>query len=387
MNATTAPAGLPAASHLLDVYPYLPFRPEAAEGVYLLGGGRRIIDFYGGHAVAGLGYGHPDVVRALETQGRRLFFQSNAVALEVREQAARQLVEFAPAGLDHVFFGNSGAEANENALRLACRVTGRERILAIEHGFHGRTAAAAAVTWSAVGKWYGFPRTPFDTGFIPRNDVAAAGRMIDATVAGVILEPVQGQAGAFDLDPAFVQAIAAACERHGALLIADEIQSGMGRCGAPFAIELAGVRPDMLTVAKALGAGFPCSALLVTDRIAAGLKHGDLGTTFGGGPLASALMATVIEVIRRDRLIDNVRTLSQEIVDAMPLGPVEAVQGKGFLLGLRCRRPAREMLQELLARDILVGTSADPQVMRLLPPLVLERRHVHALLDALADIR
>ncbi len=387
MNATTATAGLPPASRLLDVYPYLPFRPEAAEGVYLLGGGRRIIDLYGGHAVAGLGYGHPDVVRALETQGRKLFFQSNAVALEVREEAARRLVEFAPAGLDQVFFGNSGAEANENALRLACRVTGRGRILAIEHGFHGRTAAAAAVTWSAVGKWYGFPRTPFDVGFIPRNDVAAASRLIDETVAGVIFEPVQGQAGAFDLEPAFVQALATACERHGALLIADEIQTGMGRCGAPFAIELAGVRPDMLTVAKALGAGFPCSALLVTDRVAANLKHGDLGTTFGGGPLASALMATVIEVIQRDRLIDNVRTLSQEIIAAMPLGPVEAVQGKGFLLGLRCRRPAREMLQELLKRDILVGTSADPQVMRLLPPLVLERRHVHALLDALADIR
>ena len=116
----------------------------------------------------------------------------------------------------------------------------------------------------------------------------------------------------------------------------------------------------MLTVAKALGAGFPCSALLVTKAIASGLKHGDLGTTFGGGPLASALMSTVIEVIRRDRLIDNVRALSQEIIDAMPLGPVEGVQGKGFLLGLRCRRPAKEMLQELLDRGILVGTSADP---------------------------
>jgi acetylornithine/succinyldiaminopimelate/putrescine aminotransferase len=373
-------------SHLLDVYPYLPFRPESAEGVYLHGGGRRVIDFYGGHAVAGLGYGHPDIIRTLESQAHKLFFQSNAVALDVREEAARRLVEFAPAGLDYAFFANSGAEANENALRLDCRVTGRAKILAVEHGFHGRTAAAAAVTWSAVGKWYGFPRTPFDVGFIPRNDAAAARRLIDGSVAGVILEPVQGQAGAFDLDPGFVQAIAAACRESGALLIADEIQSGMGRCGAPFAIELCGVRPDMLTVAKALGAGFPCSALLLTSSIAAALKHGDLGTTFGGGPLASALMTTVIEVIRRDRLIDNVRALSAEIVGAMPLGPVESVQGKGFLLGLRCRRPAKEMLQELLDRDILVGTSADPQVMRLLPPLILERHHVHALLDALADI-
>jgi acetylornithine/succinyldiaminopimelate/putrescine aminotransferase len=381
MNDTTAP------SHLLDVYTYLPFRPVSGEGVYLSDGKRRIIDFYGGHAVAGLGYAHPDLLRTLERQARTLFFQSNAVALDVREQAGRKLAAFAPAGLDHVFFGNSGAEANENALRLACRVTGRNKILAIEHGFHGRTAAAAAVTWTAVGKWYGFPRTPFDVAFIPRNDLAAAERMIDSTVAGVILEPVQGQAGCFDLDPAFVQAIGAACKKQGALLIADEIQCGMGRCGTPFAIELSGVRPDLLTTAKALGAGFPCSALLMTDAVAKGLKHGDLGTTFGGGPLAAALISTVLDVIARDRLIENVRARTAEILQALPAGPVEAVQGKGFLLGLRCRRPAREMLKELLDRGILVGTSADPQVIRLLPPLILEREHVYALLNCLSDIK
>jgi acetylornithine/succinyldiaminopimelate/putrescine aminotransferase len=378
--------GVTSRSHLLDVYPYLPFKPDAAEGVYLQSGTRRIIDFYGGHAVAGLGYGHPDVIRTLEGQARKLFFQSNAVALDVREDAARHLVEFAPEGLEHVFFANSGAEANENALRLACRVTGRAKILAVEHGFHGRTAAAGAATWSAAGKWYGFPRAPFDVAFIPRDDVAAALRMIDDTVAGVILEAVQGQAGAYDLDPEFIQAIAAACGRQGALLIADEIQCGMGRCAVPFAIELAGARPDMLTAAKSLGAGFPCSALLLTARVAAGLKHGDLGTTFGGGPLAAALISTVIEVIRRDRLMDNVRALSQEIIDAIPLGPVESVQGRGFLLGLRCRRPAAEMLRELLNRGILVGTSADPAVIRLLPPLILEQHHVHELLNALDDI-
>lgn len=376
-----------AASHLLDVYPYLPVRPEAGEGVYLRAGGRRIIDFYGGHAVAGLGYGHPDILRALEQQARALFFQSNAVALEVREEAARRLAAFAPAGLDTVFFGNSGAESNENALRVACRITGRAKIIAVEHGFHGRTSAAAAVTWSAVGKWYGFPRTPFDIAFIPRNDCEAAARLIDDSVAGVIVEPVQGQAGAFDLAPEFLRTIREACTKHGALFIADEVQCGMGRCGAPFAIELSGVMPDLLTVAKSLGAGFPCSALLLTRPVAAQLKHGDLGTTFGGGPLASAMISTVIEVIERDRLIDNVRALSAEIIAALPVGPVEAVQGRGFLLGLRCRRPAKEVLSLLLERDILVGTSADPHIVRLLPPLTLQRAHVHALLNALSDIQ
>ncbi len=375
-------------SHLLDVYPYLPFRPVSGEGVYLSDGRRRVIDFYGGHAVAGLGYGHPDILRVIESQARRLFFQSNAVALDVREEAARRLAAFAPPGLDYVFLANSGAEANENALRIACRLTGRSRILAIEHSFHGRTAAAGAVTWSAAEKWYGFPRTPFEVGFIPRQNANVAARMIDETVAAVILEPVQGQAGAVALDPVLINTIFAGCQMHGALMIVDEIQSGMGRCGAPFAIELAGgeVEPDMLTVAKSLGAGFPCGALLMRKPIAAKLKHGDLGTTFGGGPLASALISTVIEVIERDRLIENVRTLSQEIIRAMPLGPVQSVQGAGFLLGLRCRRSAQEMLGELLDRGILVGTSADPAVIRLLPPLILERSHVHELLNALADI-
>jgi acetylornithine/succinyldiaminopimelate/putrescine aminotransferase len=374
-------------SHLLDVYPYLPFKPDKAEGVYLQSGDRRVIDFYGGHAVAGLGYAHPDILRALDRQAHQLFFQSNAVALDVREEAARRLAAFAPRGLDFVFFANSGAEANENALRIACKVTGRSRILAIEHGFHGRTAAAAAVTWSAVGKWYGFPRTPFDVVFIPRNDSAAAARMIDGNTAAVILEPVQGQAGAVSLAPEFIGRIAQCCHERGALLIADEIQSGMGRCGAPFAIEFSGVEPHMLTTAKALAAGFPCSALLMRAEIARTLKHGDLGTTFGGGPLASALICTVLEVIRRDRLIENVVRLSEELIQALPVGPVESVQGKGFLLGLRCRKPAREMLTELLDRGILVGTSADTNVIRLLPPLILERQHVHALLNALSDIQ
>ncbi|MCL4780185.1 MAG: aminotransferase class III-fold pyridoxal phosphate-dependent enzyme [Gammaproteobacteria bacterium] len=374
------------ARHLLQVYAQLPIEVDSAEGVYLHSGARRIIDFYGGHAVAALGYAHPDLLAALRRQAQDMYFQSNAVALEVRAQAADALVGIAPAGLSRVFFANSGAEANENALRIACRTTGRARILALEHGFHGRTAASAAVTWGAAKSWYGFPRAPFDVDFIPRDDIARAEAMIDGETAAVILEVVQGLAGAYDLDPAFVTAIAAACRRHGALLIVDEVQSGVGRTGAAFAAELYGLQPDMLTTAKALGGGFPCSALLLTEELAARLKSGDLGTTFGGGPMACALVSTVIEVIRRDRLLENVRTLSAELQKAAVTGPVTAVQGRGFLLGLRCKRPAKDVQAALLARDILVGTSSDPAVVRLLPPLTLERQHVQTLCAALADI-
>ncbi|MCC5793820.1 MAG: aspartate aminotransferase family protein [Chromatiales bacterium] len=374
-------------THLVDVYPYLPFTPDRGEGPWLFSGERRVLDLYGGHAVAALGYGHPDVMRALEEQARKLFFASNVVALDVRERAARRLAGFAQPHLDRVFFANSGAEANENALRLACRLTGRRRVIAIEHGFHGRTAAAAAVTWGALDKWYGFPRTPLEVDFIPRNDSSVAIELIDGETAAVILEPVQGQAGAFDLDADFVRTIAEACGRHGALLIADEVQSGMGRCGAPFAIDLYGVKPDMLTVAKSLAAGFPTSALLMGAEVARELRHGDLGTTFGGGPLACALIETVIDVIERDGLIDSVYALGGALRAAMPLGPVTGVQGRGFLLGLRCSRPARQVLSELLERDILVGASADPNVIRLLPPLNLERQHVDHFLAVLSTMQ
>jgi acetylornithine/succinyldiaminopimelate/putrescine aminotransferase len=374
------------ARHLLQVYGQLPLEPTSAAGVYLHCGSRRIIDFYGGHAVAALGYAQPDLLAALEAQARSMYFQSNAVALKVRAKAADDLVAIAPEGLNRVFFVNSGAEANENALRVACRATGRARILGLEHGFHGRTAAAAAVTWGAAKGWYGFPRAPFDVDFIPRDDVARAEAMINADTAAVILEPVQGLAGAYDLNPVFVSAIAAACRRHGVLLIADEVQSGVGRCGVPFACDLYGLKPDMLTTAKALGGGFPCSALLVSEALAASLKSGDLGTTFGGGPMACALVSTVLEVIRRDRLMDNVRTLSEQIRARATTGPVEGVQGRGFLLGLRCAIPAARVQAALLEKDILVGTSSDPKVVRLLPPLCLEAQHVDALVDALAGI-
>lgn len=374
------------ARHLLQVYGQLPLDVTSAKGVYLHAGKRRIIDFYGGHAVAALGYAHPDLLAALNKQAKSMYFQSNAVALEVRAKAADALAAFAPTGLERVFFVNSGAEANENALRVACRATGRSRVLAVEHGFHGRTAAAAAVTWGAAKSWYGFPRTPFDVDFIPRDDAARAGDMINGDTAAVIVELVQGLAGAYDLDAGFVLTIAEACRRVGALLIVDEVQSGMGRTGAPFATNLYGITPDMLTTAKALGGGFPCSALLMTQALAGTLRSGDLGTTFGGGPMACALVRTVIDVIRRDRLMDKVRLLSEVIRRSVLVGPVEGVQGRGFLLGLRCRLPAKEVQTALLERDVLVGTSSDPNVVRLLPPLTLEKQHVDTLVNALSDI-
>ena len=327
------------AAATIPVYGQLPFVPVHAEGCDIVtDDGRRILDLYGGHAVAALGYGHPRLVAAIREQSESLLFQSNAVALDVRASAAEKLVSVAPPGLQRVFFVNSGAEANENALRMACKVTQRGKVLAVSHGFHGRTAAAGAVTWNS-DKWYGFPQKPFDVDFIPRNDCGAAESMIGPDVAAVIVEPVQGVAGAFDLSGEFLRALRAATEWHGALLIADEVQSGMGRCGHFFAVQAHDIKPDLLTSAKSLGGGVPCAAVLSRDDIAGQFGPGDLGTTFGGGPLAAAAIGAVIDTIEDEGLLANVRAMETRIRERCVIGPVTGVQGMGLLLGLVCSRP------------------------------------------------
>ena len=375
------------AAAMIPVYGHLPFVPERASGCEIVTtDGRSILDLYGGHAVVALGYGHPGLTKAIAQQSARLLFQSNAVALEVRARAAEMLAAVAPDNLDRVFFVNSGAEANENALRIACMNTGRGKILAITHGFHGRTAAAGAVTWNAAESWYGFPRTPFDVEFIPRNDVAAVHEMVDADVAAIIFEPIQGLAGAFDLSQEFVDALRQASRACGSLLIADEVQCGMGRSGQFFASQIYGIEPDMITAAKSIAGGIPCGAVLASDELSATIKKGQLGSTFGGGPVATAAVIAVIEAIENEQLLQNVRHRETEIREQCITGPVLGIQGMGLLLGLKCDRPASEVHAALLENDILAGLSADPQVLRLLPPLVMQCEHVQRLAKALADI-
>lgn len=374
------------ARYLLPVYKHLPIEPVRGEGVWLeTRDGRRILDFYGGHAVALLGYGHPRLLTALARQAGELQFQSNAVANEVRGRAAEALVGFAPEGLDQAFFVNSGAEANENALRLAFRKTGRTKVVAIEGAFHGRTAAAAAVSWRSE-RWYGFPAKPFDVEFVPRGDFGMLDKAVDAATAALILEPVQGLAGAYALGRDFLVAAREAATRAGALLVFDEVQCGLGRSGAPFSARLHGVTPDILTVGKGLAGGLPAAALVVRPGALPALTAGDLGTTFGGGPLVCAAIAATLGAIVEEGLMPRVRVVSRALFGLAGSGPVVAVQGEGLLLGLRTRRPAKDVQAELLAKDILVGTSDDPFVVRLLPPLTLGLEHVAVLAAALSEL-
>jgi acetylornithine/succinyldiaminopimelate/putrescine aminotransferase len=375
------------ASSLLNVYGHMPFTPQRAAGCDIVtSDGRHILDFYGGHAVAALGYAHPRLTKAICEQSQRLLFQSNAVALDIRAQAAEKLLSVAPKNLARAFFVNSGAEANENALRIACMKTGRRKILALTHGFHGRTAAAAAVTWNAAENWYGFPSLPFEVDFIPRDDIDAAQTMIDSDVAAVIFEPIQGIAGAYDLSLEFVEVLRQSTRAVDALLIADEVQCGMGRSGQFFAADSYQIKPDILTSAKSLGGGIPCGAVLCNEEISDSIKPGQLGSTFGGGPIAAAAILAVIETIEDEKLLENVRQREAQIRELCVTGPVTRIRGMGLLLGLTCDRPASEVHNALLEHDILTGTSADPEILRLLPPLVLQPEHVVRLATTLSQI-
>lgn len=374
-------------SALLPVYPPMPVRPVRGRGAWLVDeDGQEWLDAYGGHAVASTGHSHPDVVRAIAEQADRLLFYSAAVTLPIRGALADRLAGLCPEPLRKVFFSNSGAEANENALGLARKRTGRRNIVSVRGGWHGRTPGTLACTdgarYEEAAKRSGIPLSTR----VPFNDDASLEAMVDQSVAAVIVEPVQGLEGARDCSVEFLRAARQACTRAGAALIFDEIQCGVGRSGAFTAAEVYGVTPDALTLAKGLAAGLPIGATIITPWLAEGLVMGDLGSTFGGGPVVCAAALANLDVIEREGLLANVQRVSAHLrARALELG-VPAVQGRGLLLGLRLGRPAADVQRALFGHRVLTGTSADPEVLRLMPPLNLTIAEADLLLDALAKV-
>ncbi len=297
-RATSAPPAAGPSSYLLPVYAQMPVRPVSGRGSWLVDEeGREWLDAYGGHAVAATGHSHPQVVRAIAEQAERLLFYSSAVPHPNRERLAERLAGLCPPPLERLFFCNSGAEANENALALARRHTGRQAVVSLRGGWHGRTAATLAVTdgarYEEGARRAGVPLSRK----VPVDDVRALEAAVDDTVAAVILEPVQGLAGARDCAPEFLAAARRICDARGALLIFDEVQCGVGRCGAFTAAEAYGVVPDVLTLAKGLASGLPIGAVVTTPAVGDGLAVGDLGSTFGGGPVPCAAALATLDVI------------------------------------------------------------------------------------------
>jgi acetylornithine/succinyldiaminopimelate/putrescine aminotransferase len=383
------PVSLPALSGpaLLPVYAQMPVRPVQGRGSWLTDEvGEQWLDAYGGHAVASTGHSHPDVVRAIAEQAGKLLFYSAAVPLALREQLAERLASLCPEPLGKVFLCNSGAEANENALALARKRTGRRNVVSVKGGWHGRTPGVLACTdgarYEEMAKRSGIPLSTR----VEFNDIAGLEAVVDRSVAAVIVEPVQGIQGARDCSPQFLRAAREICSAAGAALIFDEIQCGTGRCGAFTAAESYGVVPDALTMAKGLAAGLPAAATVMVPWLAEGLTIGDLGSTFGGGPVICAAALANLDVIERERLVENAIDVGGYLTRrALELG-VSGVQGRGLLLGLRLTRPAAEIQKALFAHRIITGTSADPNVLRLMPPLSFSRSEADLVLDAMAQV-
>ena len=373
-------------SALLPVYAQFPIRPVSGRGSWLTDeDGNDWLDAYGGHAVAATGHSHPDVVRAIASQAEALLFYSTAVSHPLREELAERLASLCPEPLNRVFFCNSGAEANENALHLARKWTGRRTVVSVLGGWHGRTAATLACTDGArYEEAASRSGTPLSRK-VPADDVAALDAAVDDGVAAVIIEPVQGLAGARDLSSDFLRAARRICDTRGAALIFDEVQCGVGRCGAFSTAEAVGVVPDILTFAKGLASGLPIGAVIATPTVTASLAIGDLGSTFGGGPVPCAAALATLGVIEREGLIENAIRIGARLARGARAVGVRHVSGRGLLLGLHLDRPAAEVQRALFERRVITGTASDPMVLRLLPPLSFSANEADLLLAALKE--
>lgn len=383
-SGTASPA--PAASEL-PTYTRWPITLVKGEGSTVWDAdGKSYLDLYGGHAVASTGHAHSTVVRAIAEQAKTLLFYSNVVALPVRTRAADAIARHAPAPGTKVFFVNSGTEANENAMRLARRATGRDDVLSFHGGFHGRTADAISAAGLAKYRDLARPNVPGHR-FAPFGDLAAAEAKVDDGVAAVLVEPIQSLAGVITAPAEYFQGLRRLCDARGAKLIYDEVQTGFGRTGTFFFAGRHGVVPDLVTLAKGIASGVPMGAVLVSEEIAAGVKPEDYGTTFGGGPLACAAAEATVRVIEEEDLLGNVRRGSQRLREGLAHLPgVEEVRGEGFLLGVVLDRPGRPVREALLERGVLVGGSDVPDVLRLLPPLVLREEEIVRFLAAMRDV-
>ena len=345
--------------------------------------GRSYLDFGAGIAVVALGHRHPAPLAAAHEQLDRLWHASNLYYTEPMAALASLLSE--RVGGAQAFFCNSGAEANEAAVKYARKATGRARVVALDGGFHGRTLGALSVT-GQPGKWEGFGPLVPGVSFAPPNDVEALEAAVapSGDLALVLLEPILGEGGVIPLEREFVAAAREIATEAGALLCVDEVQTGIGRTGTFLAAEQLGLEPDLVTLAKGLGNGLPIGALLVADRVAGGFVPGDHGSTFGGNPVSCAAACAVVNAIDDD-LLSNVRVRGAELAAGLAALPgVGEVRGRGLLLGATLDRPAAAVVDSCRDRGLLV-LSAGPDVLRLTPPLVLGPAEVEEALDVIRE--
>jgi len=368
----------------LNTYKKLPISIEKGEGVFVYDSdGKRYLDLYGGHAVALTGHSHPKVVQAVKEQVSKLIFYSNVVYSSVRAEASRAIIDVAPQGMDKVFFCNSGTEANETALKIARKSTGKKTVIAMKNGFHGRTIGALSAT--ALGKYRKqFSPLIEDFRFVEFGNLKAIERAISGEVGGIILEPVQSMAGVEMAGEDYYKGLRKLCTERGIVLIFDEVQTGFGRTGSWFFGDSMRVIPDIITLAKGIGGGIPVGGVLIQKDIAKTIEQGEHGSTFGGGPVACAAVVTNIKVIKEENLVENAQKVGEFLKSELKkLNIVKRVRGKGLLLGVEIEGEASKLRDFLLSKGIITGTSSLKNVLRLLPPIILSKEHVAILIDAL----
>ncbi len=367
---------------LFDVYSLFPIEPVKATGSWLWDSeGKKYLDLYGGHAVISIGHNHPHFVEALKSQLDKISFYSNSVQNSLQEKLAEKLGQLSGYPNHQLFLCNSGAEANENALKLASFVTGRKKVIAFKKAFHGRTSGAVAATDN--------PKivAPFNAGhdivFLPFNDERAFAHAINKDIAAVIIEGIQGVGGIHLPSDSFLQLLSAKCKEVGALLILDEVQSGYGRTGKFFAHQFSGIVADLITIAKGMGNGFPVGGVLIHPDIKP--WSGMLGTTFGGNYLACAAALSVLEVIEQEDLMTTASTIGNYWMEQLnSFASITEVRGKGLMIGFDLPDSLSSLRKDLLFKHNIFTGEAKPNTVRLLPSLALSKDEADILLEALS---
>jgi acetylornithine/N-succinyldiaminopimelate aminotransferase len=374
--------------NLFDVYPLFDITPVRAQGAYVWDDkGKRYLDFYGGHAVISIGHSHPHYVKKIARQLYNIGFYSNSVQMPLQQELADKLGAMSGYNDYSLFLCNSGAEANENALKLASFHTGRKKVIAFKGSFHGRTSAAVAATDDPTIQ---APINQTDNIiFLPLNDLATLADALKkhgSELAAVLVEGIQGVGGVQIPNTNFMKAVAAGCERVGAMLILDEVQSGYGRSGKFFAHQYAGIKPHLISMAKGMGNGFPIAGLLISPELKA--KHGMLGTTFGGNYLACVAGLAVLEVLENENLMQNAAQLGSHLIhELQELPGVKEVRGQGLMIGVELEFPCAAIRKQLLQEHcIFTGASSDKNTLRLLPPLNIGMHEVGMFLKAFESI-
>jgi len=368
---------------LFNVYPLFDITPVTANDVYVYDDkGTEYLDLYGGHAVISIGHSHPTYVKNISEQVSKLGFYSNAIQNPLQVELASQLENISGCNDYQLFLCNSGAEANENALKLASFHTGKQKVIAFKNSFHGRTSAAVAATDNP--KIVAPINAQQEVIFLEFEDLVGVEKALQGNdVCAIIIETIQGIGGLDEASTTFYQGLEKLCKQYNTLLIADEIQCGFGRTGDFFAFQKHGITPHIISMAKGMGNGFPIGGILIHPSIEA--SYGLLGTTFGGNHLACAASLAVIETIKKEHLMENAQQIASYFMEqAASIPQINTVKGRGLMLGLEFDFPIAELRKNLIFKHhIFTGSAKNPNLLRILPPLTIQKQHINVFFEAL----